>query len=184
MPVQRLTTAAISSSSTSSFSRRRFILFFAQVLLFQCQFSFQPRQFSIPQFGHPIEVVGPLGLLDLQFDFLNRFARLAEPGDGCFFRLPSGLQGLQVALLFVQLRFENGQPSGARGDLFPFLAPLAQFPVGAPCGRLHPAQPACFRFLSAAAPPLHRPNRWLYPAEIDPKYIDATVSPRPPVRCP
>ncbi len=89
-------------------------MLFAQLLLFQSQFSFQSRELAVPELRHSIEVIGALGLINLQFDLFDSFAHLAEPSDGGFLRFPLGFQDLQVALLFVQLCFEGAQPSSAR----------------------------------------------------------------------
>ena len=90
MPVQRATTAAISSSVTSSRSSRGTALLVGQPLLLCAQPALELGQAAVAQLGGAVEVVGALGLLDLAAQLLELLAHALEAADRLALGLPLG----------------------------------------------------------------------------------------------
>ncbi len=81
-------------------------------------------QDAVLQLGGAVEVVGPLGLLDLVADLLELLAQLAGRLDGRLLALPLGLEPVPLRLHVGDLLFQIGQPL-LRGGIFLLLERLA-----------------------------------------------------------
>ena len=77
-----------------AFFRDGFFLF--QLLL-------QLRQLAVFQLRRPVQVIGPLGALDLRVDPLDVLPQLRDLADGFLFGLPPGLHGVEFIPLLRQL---------------------------------------------------------------------------------
>ena len=113
MPVQRLTTSAMSSSSTSSLiSRAPLPLRPRSVSSCSCRSSC--GELAVLQLGGAVQVVLPLGLLDLDLGLLDLLAQLREPLHGVLLRLPP------------RLRARRPRPCRSASSFSSLLEPLAR----------------------------------------------------------
>ena len=84
------------------------------------QLLFQLREFAVLELGHLVEIVGPLGGLDLLANLVNLLADFAGGFDAAPLRLPLGLEGVPLGLEIGQLFFEGFEPLLGGGVLFLF----------------------------------------------------------------
>ena len=88
------------------------------LLLLLFQLLLEGGQLAVFQFGRLIEVVFPLGPLDLGGDLLDLLAEFGDAADGVLLVLPFGLHLGETVLFFRQLLLQLGQPLFGAGVLF------------------------------------------------------------------
>ena len=76
-----------------------FVLLLAQRLLLDGQLPLQAGEIAVAQLRDTVEVIGPLGLLDLPFDVFNGFPCLPQPAHRRLFRFPLSFECVHGALL-------------------------------------------------------------------------------------
>ena len=88
------------------FEQAAFILFLAEVLLFQFKLSFEPWQLAVAQLSDLIQVVRSFELLDFLFHFFDLLTDFSELTDRVFLGLPARLERLEIAVFLGQFFFD------------------------------------------------------------------------------
>ena len=114
IPVHRATISAISSSVTSSRSRRVPALLLLEALLLAPQPALELRQPAVAQLGGPVEVVAPLGVLDLPAHLLELLAQRLELVDRLALGLPLRAHRVRLGPQVGELLAQRLEPLLAR----------------------------------------------------------------------